>query len=84
MMTRQELHDELWMLTMSVLQDSRMDTKEAQILKRWFEEHQRGDEFAFVIGKLDRFLADGYIDRFESKEMIDALGHTLANLRKTP
>ena len=82
MMTQQELHDELWMLTMSILQDSRMDTKEAQILKRWFEEHQRGNEFSLVLDKLNRFLADGYIDRFESKEMIDALGHALACLRK--
>ena len=82
MMTQQELHDELWMLTTSILQDSRMDTKEAQILKRWFEEHQRGNEFSLVLGKLNRFLADGYIDRFESKEMIDALGHALASLRK--
>lgn len=82
MMTQQELHDELWMLTMSVLQDSRLDAKEARILKRWFEEHQTGNEFSLVIGKLDRFLADGYIDRFESKELIDALGHALASLRK--
>ncbi len=82
MMSQQELHDELWMLTMSILQDSRLDTKEARILKRWFEEHQTGNEFSLVIGKLDRFLADGYIDRFESKELIDALGHALASLRK--
>ncbi len=82
MMTQQELHDELGMLTMNIVQDSRLDTKEARILKRWFEEHQTGNEFSLVIGKLDRFLADGYIDRFESKELIDALGHALASLRK--
>ena len=56
MMTQQELHDELWMLTMSILQDSRMDTKEAQILKRWFEENQRGNEFSLELDKLNRFL----------------------------
>ena len=50
-------------------------------LKRWLEEHQQGTEFSFVIGKLNRVLEDGYVDRFESSEVTDALGRTLAQLR---
>ena len=45
MMTKQEMHDEFWLLTKSVLQDSRIDTEEARVLKRWLEEHQRETEF---------------------------------------
>ena len=82
MMTQQELHDEFWLLTKSVLQDSQIDTDEARVLKRWLEEHQRETEFNYVIGKLNRFLEDGYVDRFESKDVIDALGHTLAQFKK--
>jgi len=83
MMTQKELHDEFWLLTKSVLEDSRIDAEEAHVLKRWLEEHQRETEFSYVIKKLDRILDDGYVDRFESKEIIDALGHTLARLRTT-
>ena len=79
-MTLKEMHDEFWLLTKSVLQDSRISTDEAQVLKRWLEEHQREGEFAYVIAKLDRFLEDGIIDRFESSEVITALGHVLATL----
>ena len=82
MMTQKELHDEFWLLTKSVLQDSRIDTDEARVLKRWLEEHQRGNEFDYVIGKLNRFLDDGYVDRFESKEVIDALGHALVQFKE--
>ena len=81
MLTQQEKHDEFWLLTKSVLEDSRIDAEEARVLKRWLEEHQLDTEFNFVIKKLDRFLEDGYIDRFESEEVINALGHTLAKLR---
>ena len=81
MLTQQEKHDEFWLLTKSVLEDSRIDAEEARVLKRWLEEHQQGDEFGFVIKKLNRFLEDGYIDRFESEEVINVLGHTLARLR---
>lgn len=77
MMTQKELHDEFWLLTRSVLQDSRIDTAEAKVVKRWLEEHQQGDKFKFTIEKLERLLSDGYIDRFESKELIDSLGHVL-------
>ena len=79
-MTRKELHDEFWLLTKSVLQDSRIDTAEAKVLKRWLEEHQREEEFSAVIGKLAHILEDGYVDRFESKEIIDLLGYTLSRL----
>ena len=77
MMTTQELHDEFWLLTKSILQDSRIDTAEARVLKRWLEEHQQGDEFAVAIGKVSRILEDGYVDRFESNEAITALGDVL-------
>ena len=42
-----------------------------------------GDEFAFAIEKLTRFLGDGYIDRFESKELIESLAQTLRALNDT-
>lgn len=80
MMTQKELHDEFWLLTKSVLQDSRIDVEEARVLKRWLEEHRRGEEFNDVIGKLNCFLDDGYVDRFESTEVIEGLGRTLAQL----
>ena len=80
MMTKKEEHDEFWLLTRSVLQDSQIDTEEARVLKRWLEEHQRDTEFNYVIEKLNRILADGYVDRFESKEVIDTIGHTLSQL----
>lgn len=80
MMTRKELHDEFWLLTRGVLQDSRVDTSEASVLKRWMEEHQRDGEFNRVIEKLAKFLADGYVDRFESAEIVDMLGRALTQL----
>lgn len=81
MMSQKELHDEFYLLTKSVLADSRIDTEEAHVLKRWLEEHQRETEFDSVIKKLDRILVDEYVDRFESREIIDSLGRTLAQLR---
>jgi len=81
MMTRKEESSEFWMLTKGILQDSRVDTEEAAVVKRWLEEHKRGDEFDRLIGKLDKFLVDGYIDRFESKDVIDSIGRVLALLR---
>ena len=59
MMTRKELHDELWLLTKGMLQDSRIETTEATVVKRWREEHQLVDEFKFTVEKLDRFLYGG-------------------------
>ena len=80
MMTTKELHDEFWLLTKSILQDSKIDTTEARVLKRWLEEHQEGDEFKCAIGKMGRILDDGYVDRFESQEAISTLGDVLARL----
>ena len=57
-----------------------MDVTEARVVKRWLEEHQREYEFAFIIEKLSQFLSDGHVDRFESKELIDSLGHVLVKL----
>ena len=82
MMTRKELRDELWLLTRRALQDSRVDTSEACVLKRWLEEHQRDGEFNRVIEKLAKFLTDGYVDRFESAEIVDMLGRALAQLNQ--
>ena len=80
--TRQELGAEFWMLTQGVLQDSRVDTDEARVIKRWLEEHREGAEFDLAISKLDKFLVDGYVDRFESKELLDLLGGVLRRLRQ--
>ena len=83
MMTKKELHDEFWLLTKSVLQDSKIDADEARVIKRWLEEHRDGNSFDFIITKLDGFLSDGYVDRFESQKIIDALGCVLRQLRVT-
>ncbi len=80
MMTRKELHDEFWLLSRGVLQDSKVDADEARILKRWLEEHQRDGEFSEVIKRLDSFLTDGYVDRFESSSIVNMLGRALAQL----
>ena len=81
MMTRQEESSEFWMLTKGILQDSRVDIEEAAVIKRWLEEHRRGDEFERLIQKLNKFLGDGMIDRFESTDLIDSIGRVLAQLR---
>ena len=83
MMTKKELHDEFWLLTKSVLQDSKIDADEARVIKRWLEEHREGNSFDFIITKLDGFLSDGSVDRFESQKIIDALGCVLRQLRAT-
>ena len=82
MMTRKELHDEFWLLTRGVLQDSKVDTDEAKVIKRWLEEHQREGEFNALIEKLTGFLTDGYVDRFESAAIINMLGRALAQLNQ--
>ena len=81
MMTKQELGAEFWMLTKGILQDSRVDTEEARVVKRWLEEHPEGGDFSLLIQKLQKFLDDGYIDRFESQEMISKIGSVLRILR---
>ena len=82
MMTRKEERDEFWMLTQGILQDSKVETTEARVVKRWLEEHQRGTEFASALEKLDGQLADNWIDRFESQAIIEAIGRVLQILRK--
>ena len=79
--TKAELGAEFWMLTKGILQDATVDTDEAAVVKRWLEEHKEGSEFDFVIGRLEKFLTDGYIDRFESKTLIDTIGGILRTLR---
>ena len=79
--TNAELGEEFWMLTKGILQDSNVDTSEAKVVVRWLEEHKTGTEFDIVIAKLKKFLTDGYIDRFESKELIDSIGNILRTLR---
>lgn len=81
MMTKKEEASEFWMLTKGILQDSRVDTTEAQVIKRWLEEHQHGEEYSRLIQKLERFFQDGYIDRFESQELIESIGTVLRTLR---
>ena len=79
--TKNELGAEFWMLTKGILQDSTVDTDEACVVKRWLEEHKEGSEFDLVISRLDKYLTDGFIDRFESKTLIDAIGTILRTLR---
>lgn len=79
--TNGELGQEFWMLTKGILQDSNVDTDEAGVIKRWLEEHKQGSEFDLVIAKLEKFLTDGYVDRFESKELVNSIGSILRTLR---
>ena len=81
MMTREEERAEFWLLTKGILQDSRIDASEARVVKRWLEEHQRGDEFPMLISKLDSFMADGYIDPRESNAIAESIGRVLASMR---
>ena len=81
-MTRKEMHDEFWLLIRGILQDSKVDTDEAKILKRWLEAHQRDGEFNPLIEKLGVILSDGYVDRFESTAIINMLGRALAQMNK--
>ena len=81
--TRKELGAEFWMLTKGILQDATVDTDEASVIKRWLEEHKEGTEFDLVINRLNKFLTDGYIDRFESKQLIDTIGTILRTLRNS-
>ena len=79
--TNAELGEEFWMLTKGILQDSTVDTDEAKVVVRWLEEHKTGSEFDVTIAKLNKFLTDGYVDRFESKEIINSIGNVLRTLR---
>ena len=79
--TRKEEAEEFWMLTKGILQDSTVDTDEARVVKRWLDEHAQGGEFSSVQTRLEKFLTDGYIDRFESKSLIESIGTILRTLR---
>jgi len=79
--TKAELGAEFWMLTKGILQDANVDTDEARVIKRWLEEHKEGSAFDTMIAKLDKFLVDGYVDRFESKALTDSIGTILRMLR---
>ena len=81
--TRQEEAAEFWQLTKGILQDARVDTDEAQVIKRWLEEHKTDDSFDRVIAKLAKFLEDGYIDRFESQELCNSIGSILRLLKSS-
>ena len=80
--TKQEESAEFWMLSKGILQDSKIDLDEAKVIRRWLEEHRMDGSFDMAIARLDKFLNDGYIDRFESKELIDMLGSILRLLRQ--
>lgn len=79
--TKLEEAAEFWMLTKGILQDSNVDTDEAKVVLRWLEEHKTDASFDGLIAKLQAFLKDGYIDRFEAKAMIDTIGNILRVLR---
>ena len=82
MMTREEEANEFWLLTLAILEDSRVETSEAKVVMRWIQEHQRADEFAPQLAKLQKFMDDGYIDRFESKDIILSISSVLRRLRE--
>lgn len=82
MMTKDELYQEFWLLTSGILQDSTVETSEARVVKRWLEEHADAGDFGFVLKKIDRFLTDGYIDRFESQDLCSSIGTVLRILRQ--
>jgi len=80
--TKKELGEEFWMLTKGILQDSRVDTDEARVLIRWFEEHKSGDEFDAIHDRLGQFLADGWISDYESRQLLNTFGNILRMLRQ--
>ena len=82
MMTREEEANEFWLLTLAILEDSRVETSEAKVVLRWIQEHQRADEFAPQLVKLQKFMNDGYIDRFESQDIILSISSVLRRLRE--
>lgn len=79
--TREEESAEFWMLTKGMLQDSSIDTDEARVIKRWVDEHGKAERFPQAYARLEKFLVDGYIDRFESKELVSSIGSILRALR---
>ena len=82
MRTREKEANEFWLLTLAILEDSKVETSEAKVVLRWIQEHQRADEFAPQLAKLQKFMDDGYIDRFESKDIIQSISSVLRRLRE--
>ena len=81
--TKQEEAAEFWMLTKGILQDSKIDTDEAKVVKRWLEEHGNDRNFCLALTKIDRFLSDGYISDEESRALMDTFGMILRQLRES-
>ena len=81
MMTSEETRSEFWMLTKGILQDGSVDAEEARVVKRWLEEHFPGGEFSYLVDRLGKCLADGYIDPRESSMIAESVGRVLATLR---
>ena len=82
MMTPQQERDEFWLLSKGILQDSKIDTDEARVIRCWLAEHNHEGAYDFAIAKLDRQLSDGWIDRYESSAIIDAIGQVLRMMRE--
>ena len=70
------------MLTKGILQDAKVDTDEAKVVLTWLKEHAGDGRFQMTIAKLEKFLVDGYIDRFESQGLVESIGVVLRELRK--
>lgn len=81
MLTKEEMSKEFWLLTKGILQDTKIELDEARVIKRWLEEHPTGGDFTALLGKLDKSLADGWIDRFEGEQIATLIGDTLRILR---
>ncbi len=81
MMTPQQERDEFWLLSKGILQDSKIDTDEARVIRCWLTEHNHDGVYDFALAKLDKQLSDGWIDRYESTAIIDAIGQVLRIMR---
>ena len=81
-MTPQQERDEFWLLSKGILQDSKIDTDEARVIRCWLAEHNHNGTYDFALAKLDRQLSDGWIDRYESTAIIDAIGQVLRMMRE--
>lgn len=82
MLTKEEARAEFWLLTKGILQDSKVEIDEAKVIKRWLEEHACGNAFDEVVKRLDKAIADGFIDRVESSEISSLFGYVLVKLRE--
>ena len=80
--TKEQDIAEFWMLTKGILQDGSVDTEEASVIRNWLKAHGKEEMCPLVIKKLDKFLQDGYIDRFEAAELTASIGSILRALRE--